>query len=110
MMALFFFLSLEKGVGRFGGCGQTISFLFELLPQVWVCAATEQVVVDRLVASRKMTPEEVRQRMAMQVDSRPYASRVFITEDTVEVLERKVDAAFAELVRPGSGGPDRSEL
>ena len=48
--------------------------------------------------SRGMPEEEVRKRMAMQHDSTPWATRVFVTEDTHAVLHAKVDAAHKEVV------------
>ena len=51
------------------------------------------------MATRGLSKEEVLKRMAMQFDSLPWASRTFVTEDTVEVLQRKVDAAHADVVR-----------
>jgi len=55
--------------------------------------------MERLMATRGLSKEEVLKRMAMQFDSLPWASRTFVTEDTVEVLQRKVDAAHADVVR-----------
>lgn len=66
--------------------------------EVWVCTAREDMVVTRLHESRGMPAEEVQRRLAMQVDCRPYATRTFVTESTVEALHGKVDAALESVL------------
>jgi dephospho-CoA kinase len=63
---------------------------------VWVCTASQEVVKKRLMATRGHSEEEVLKRMAMQFNSLPWATRTFVTEDTVEALHTRVDAAHQE--------------
>lgn len=66
---------------------------------MWVCTASQEVVKKRLMATRGHSEEEVLKRMAVQFDSLPWATRTFITEDTVEALHSKVDAAHQEALQ-----------
>jgi dephospho-CoA kinase len=68
---------------------------------LWVVTAPRPLQIERLVATRGLTPEEA----ALRVDAQPpqeekaaLADRVFVNDGGLDELRAKVEAAWAEVV------------
>jgi len=72
-----------------------------LVDQLWVVAATEEVVIARLQASKRFTAEQVRARINAQLsnDARmAQADRVIWNNGSLQDLRLAMEAAWHELV------------
>jgi dephospho-CoA kinase len=72
-----------------------------LVDQLWVVAATEEVVIARLQASKRFTAEQVRARINAQLsnDARiAQADRVIWNNGSLQELRLAMEAAWHELV------------
>jgi dephospho-CoA kinase len=72
-----------------------------LVDQVWVVAASETVVVERLAQQRHLSPEQVRSRIAAQLsnDERlKYAHVVIRNDGSLEDVRHAVQQAWDQLI------------
>lgn len=77
------------------------SGLHELMDKIIVVTAPENVRVDRVVKRDKITPEQVRARMANQMpeDEKVKKADIVLNSDGKHVLSQNIDRMFAELER-----------
>ncbi len=76
-----------------------------LVDQLWVVAATEDVVIDRLKRDKNLSEEQARARIAAQLsnDERiAQADRVIWNNEGLDALRRAVAAAWQQLTQPGT--------
>ena len=72
--------------------------------ELWAVITDPELVVDRLVAERGMTVDEVRLRVAAQTDNdarRAVADRVIENDGTIDELKHAVEVAWLEFTGEG---------